>query len=97
MSFVTKENEWAVVKVPGAYRFTLCPGIEKEVKAYLMAGCSKVKVDLEKTEILTSAAIRQLKELCQLVEEKNFSLINAAGWVMGTIKANKLEGWLRTA
>lgn len=95
MNFVSKQENTAVIKVPGAYMFTVCPRVEKELKSCLKRGCQKVQVDLEATEVLTSAAVRQLARFCRLVEEENFGICNAAGWVMGTIKANKLERWLK--
>ena len=95
MRFVSKQEEKAVINVPGAYMFTICPKVEAELKECLKSGCQKVEVDLEKTEVLTSAAIRQLAGFCRLVEEKNFGLCNAAGWVLGTVKANNLERWLK--
>ncbi len=97
MSFVSKQKEKAVIKVPGAYMFTVCPKVEEELKDCLKKGCQKVQVDLAVTEVLTSAAIRQLADFCRLVEEENFCVCNASGWVMGTIKANKLEKWLEVA
>ncbi|WP_029542074.1 hypothetical protein [Selenomonas sp. AB3002] len=95
MSFVSKQKDKAVIKVPGAYMFTICPKVEAELKDCLKRGCQKVQVDLEKTEVLTSAAIRQLAGFCRLVEEENFGLYNATGWVLGTVKANNLERWMK--
>ena len=97
MSFVTKQKDKAIIKVPGAYGFTICPQIEAELQACLKRGCQKVQVDFAVTDVLTSAAIRQLSGFYKLVEEGNFSICNAAGWVLGTIKANKLEKWLDVA
>jgi len=93
--FVSKQEEKAIIKVPGAYMFAVCPKVEQELKACLKKGCQKVLVDLEATEVLTSAAIRQLTGFCRLVDEENFGMCNAAGWVVGTIKANKLERWMK--
>ena len=95
MCFVSKQGEKAVIKVPGAYMFTICPKVEQELKACLKNGCQKVQVDLSATEVLTSAAVRQLTSFCYLVAEENFGMSNAAGWVLGTVKANKLERWLK--
>lgn len=95
MTFVSKQADKAIIKVPGAYMFTICPKVEKELKDCLKRGCQKVQVDLEATEVLTSAAVRQLAGFSRLVEEENFGICNAAGWVMGTVKANKLERWLK--
>lgn len=95
MCFVSKQEEKAVIKVPGAYMFTICPKVEQELKACLQKGCQKVLVDLAATEVLTSAAIRQLAAFSRLVEEENFGVCNASGWVLGTVKANKLERWLK--
>ena len=49
MSFVSKQEDKAVIKVPGAYMFTICPKVEAELKECLKRGCRKVQVDLEKT------------------------------------------------
>ena len=95
MGFVSRQEGKAIIKVPGAYMFTVCPKVERELKACLQKGCQKVLVDLEGTEVLTSAAIRQLTGFCRLVGEENFGMCNAAGWVVGTIKAHKRERWMK--
>ena len=33
MCFVSKQEEKAIIKVPGAYMFTICPKVEQELKA----------------------------------------------------------------
>lgn len=57
MCFVSKQEEKAVIKVPGAYMFTVCPKVEQELKTCLKKGCKKVQVDLAATEILTTAGV----------------------------------------
>ena len=57
MCFVSKQEEKTVIKVPGAYMFTVCPKVEQELKTCLKKGCKKVQVDLAATEILTSAVV----------------------------------------
>ena len=42
MCFVSKQEEKAIIKVPGAYMFTVCPKVEQELKACLQKGCQKV-------------------------------------------------------
>ena len=57
MCFVSKQEEKAVIKVLGAYMFTVYPKVEQELKTCLKKGCKKVQFDLATTEILTSAVV----------------------------------------
>ena len=57
MCFVSKQEEKAVIKVLGAYMFTVYPKVEQELKTCLKKGCKKVQVDLAATEILTTAGV----------------------------------------
>ena len=48
MSFVSKQEEKAVIKVPGAYMFTICPKVEAELKECLKAAARRWRLTWKK-------------------------------------------------
>ena len=91
MCFVSKQEEKAVIKVPWAYMFTVCPKVEQELKTCLKKGCKKVQVDLAATEILTSAVVNTF--WTQLHKKINHLLLFFYTFKSSALDITGIAGW----
>lgn len=84
--YVRMQDSEAVVEVEGAYGLCNTVAVKTELNAALQKGCTKVELDLSRTDSVDSSVVHDISRMEQKVGAGNIRIINASGKVRAFLR-----------